>query len=324
MGFIPPDSYRRELSTAIIDPENDILPSANVDPTKFDLSSGRAGFIDSITNPKDPTLTEFFFAGQAAITPEFAAAGAPVSFIYMDDTGTIIQKPVLQFGEFLRSHVGVAIISHEGSTTITDISGFTPVAIQNMANVFADLTFALGAINCTPNCNLITGSPGTLKLLKSEGDWYFFAISARDNIANANFVNSPALTEPTLLVAWTSTDEPNGHIQPLAAVPAGVYDDGTAVSTDALPQGTLLNNQWINTRIFHLTDSNRLLVQIGEVVYNQAQLARDAVRVEQFTELALTRGTTPIATLTMRGGASDLSLIGDAIFAQSTKVGDFQ
>ncbi len=324
MGFIPPDEYIRELSTAIIDPENDIVPSANVDPTLFDVSAGRASFIDSTTTPGSPPVRKFVdFPGQTGITPSFAAGGAPVSFIYMDDTAALIQKATIQFGSFLRNHVGVGIISHEGSTTITNISGFTPVYVQNVANVLADLTFGLGAINCAPNCNLISGSTGTLKLNKTEGEWYFFSISARTDVANANFITSAALTEPSLLVAWQSTDEPNGHIEVLAAVPAGVYDDGTADSGDSLPQGVLQNNRWINTRVFHLTDSNRLLVQIGQVVYNQLADARASVRSEAFVELPLTQGTTPIATLTMRGGATDLDDLADATITQALKTGDF-
>ena len=66
-----------------------------------------------------------------------------------------------------------------------------------------------------------------------------------------------------------------------------------------------------------MTDSNQLAVQIGQVEYGNLDIARKSAAGEVFEIIPVLSGATPIATLSMRGGAADLSSILDAEIRQA-------
>lgn len=310
--------YDAMLGTGLLDPENDGLVTINGgDNSKFDISAGVAQFADAYTDPDNPTVTRVSFGPFTAQTVTEIADDSG-TFLYVDNTGAIVQKDELQKDGFLRDHVGVGILQHGDNVTISDASSFTPVGLNNITMALADLSFCMGAINCpTGGNNIVSGNSGTLSIDKTAGVWYFHSINVRTDAKSPNQINSAALTAPTIIVGWTVTDNAQGKFVPLAAVPAGVYDDGTAVLADALPQGTLANNSWANHRVFFVVDSNILAVQIGAVTYNSLANAQAGIASENFTPIPVLAGTTPICTLTMRGGATDLSIIADAEFRQA-------
>jgi len=287
------------------------------DNSKFDITAGIIQLMDAYTDPDNPVLSMIKFGPFTAQTVDNIATDS-ASFIYIDDTGSIVQETLLQHGEFLRDHAQIGILTHPDNATITGISNFTPVSLSNTCMALADLSFAMGAVNApSGDFNIITGNSGTLGLDKAQGEWYFFGINADTNRKDENFRLSVALVKPVMFIGWTVTDNVEGKLIIQDTISAGVFDDGTAVFADALPQGSLNNNQWVNNRVFHVTDSNQLAVQIGPVSYNSLASAKLGLASETFSTILVLRGTTPIATVSMRGGAADLSLIADAEIRQA-------
>ncbi|MCK5605242.1 hypothetical protein KAR91_25345 [Candidatus Pacearchaeota archaeon] len=305
--------------TGIIDPINDIIPSVNGgDPALFDVSGGDVIFSDSYTDPATPTETRFSFIAVTAQTVTNIATDS-ATFLYISKaTGLIVQESELQSFDYLRDHVGVGILQHADNVTITNVSGFTPSTIANALMALADYSSCVGAVNCiSGGQNVVSGNSGTLSLDKAQGCWYYFGINVRTSLKSPSVIDSAALVAPTLLIGWRVTDNPEGKLIAQTTVPAGVYDDDTAVLADALPQGTVANNDWVNHRVFHVTDSDQLVVQIGQQTYGSDSAAIAGLPTEVFEILPVLGGTTPIATLTMRGAATDLSISGDASIRQA-------
>lgn len=318
LSGVDADSVNRALATGIIDPVNNGILSINGgDNSLFDISASLEQFADAYTDPENPTITKVSFDAVTAQTVTNLATD-DATFVYRKQTGEIVQKLELQGGDFLRDHVGIGILTHPDNATLTGVSGFTPVVLSNASMGLADLSFCMGAINCaTGNQNKVTGNSGTLSLDKDSGFWYRSGINNRASNKDPNRITSAALVAPTLFIAWTVTDSPEGHFIAQTTIPAGVYDDGTAVEADALPQGTLTTNQWVNNRVFHLTDSNQLAVQIGPAAYSSEANALAGLLGEDFSVAPVLAGTTPIATVTMRGGAVNLADGGDANIRQA-------
>ena len=304
--------------TGLLNPENEVKVSVNAgDPARFDISPGFPLFSDSYTDPSNPTETRVQFSGATNVGVTNIATSS-ATFLYIDSSGNIVQKTDPQDSEFLRDHVGIGILEHADNLTITNVSDFTPVAMPNSLMSFVDYSLAVGAINCASgDQNVVSGQLGGLGLNKSQGCWYYHAINVRNNAKSPNIIDSPALVTPTLLIGWRTNDNPNGKFIEQTTIPVNVYDDGSAVFSDSLPQGLLNNNNWANHRIFHVTDSNQLAVQIGQVEYGNLDIARKSAAGEVFEIIPVLSGATPIATLSMRGGAADLSSILDAEIRQA-------
>ncbi len=304
--------------TGIVDPVSDVIPSINgVDNTKFDISSGSIVFSDSYTDPANPVDTALSFAGVSSQTVTNIAT-QEATYLYISNTGTIVQNAVFSGEDILRDHVYVGVLHHADNTIISFASSSTQTALSNFMMVMADYSFCVGPINCkVGNQNVISGNTGTLGLDKASGCWFFTAINARSSLKNPNIIASLALVKPVIFVAWRTTDGNNEKIITQDTIPAGVYDDDTAVQADALPQGVLSTNQWVNHRVFMVVDSNQLAVQIGQVVYASQSAAIAGATSEVFETIGAIAGASPIATVTMRGAATDLSIAGDANIRQA-------
>lgn len=311
--------YDSNLATGLIDPSNKGILSINGgDSSKFDLSAGQAQIIDAFTDPNITSTNHIDFGPFTAQTITLIAT-TPATFVYIDENGGIIQKQTLQKGAFLRDHIGVGILEHPDNATITIVSGFTPVALSNTTMSFADLSSCQGAISCVSGGeSRVTGNSGTLGLDKAQGIWYLHGVNVRNDPKNPNVIDNPALVKPVMLIAWRTTDNVNGRIIAQDTVPAGVYDDDTAVFADSLPQGTLTANQWVNHRLFYVVSTNQLAIQIGQDVYGSQQAAIDGISSEIFEILPPAIGATPLATVTMRGAASDNSDPNDASIRSAT------
>lgn len=305
-------------STGIINALNEIIPSINGgDPALFDISAGTYVIADSYTDPFNPVETVITFAGVTAQTIGNIATDS-VTFLYLDNAGNVAQESTLQGGAYLRDHVGVGILSHVNNSTIDQVSTLTQSGLNNTLMGFADHSFCMGALNCRDGGrNKVSGNTGTLGIDKATGVWYFHGINVRNDMKNPNIIASAALVKPVLTIGWRVTDNVNGKLIQQDTIPAGVYDDGTAVLADALPLGVVSANNWLNNRLFIVVSANQVLVQIGQTTYGTQSDAIAAVGTEDFELIPALIGATPIATVTMRGGAADLSLAGDASVRQA-------
>lgn len=305
-------------ASAIIDPVNDIIPSINVgDNSLFDISAGKFVLSDSYTDPSNPVETIITFPGVTAQAVDSILTDG-VTFLYLDSAGNVVQDPLLQKGEFLRDHVTVGFLIHSNNVIINQVDSLNVTALNNSLMGFADLSACMGAINCSTGAqNRISGNGGTLGLDKGSGEWYFHGINVRNDLKNPNIFSSIALVKPVLFIGWRVTDSADGKIIGQDTIPAGVYDDNTAVLADALPQGTVGVNVWLNNRVFLSVSSNQIAVQIGQETYGSQSAAIAGLKNEIFEVIPPYRGLPPLATVTMRGGSVDLTLIADADIRQA-------
>jgi hypothetical protein len=309
-------------STSLVD-FSGAFPTINAgDNTTFDVSAGELKFVDNTTNPGFPIVKTIKVPALTGVTP-LGTVGA--TFLYYDDTGTLIHSNLLQSGAFLRDNVGIGILTHEApGTPITGITGFTPVAPQSPGSSFSDLSFSLGAINNFGDQGNITTPDGSnMSLNKSDGSWFYSSINVRTSTKSPNITDSPSFGVQDFLEAWHTTDAPFLDTTFRDTIRTGIYDDGTATQADNAPVGVLQANEWANHRIFHITDFNIYGVQYGETVYGNPVAAILGIKSEEFTTTTVLRGTTPKCTLTTRGGATRLDLDTNAIFRQASETGEF-
>jgi hypothetical protein len=324
MTFLGLDNYRTNktkismLPTGLVDHVNHGRVTVNaLDAVKFDVSAGTAVFSDAYTDASRATSVELEFGPFTAQTLTNISTYS-VTFLYLNSSGELVQETSLQFDGYLRDHIGLGIIEHPGGTVISNISNFTPVSLSNTLMSFADLTFSIGAINSPyDGQNIVSGHTASLSIDKSAGVWYYHGINADRNLKSQNLIDSGVLSAPTLLVGWRTTDNANGKYVNRTTIPAGIYDNNTTLFSAPLPVGVVTTNNWVNHRIFYVVDSHQLAVQIGQVTYNSLANAILGMATEVFVPLVVFAGTTPIATVSMRGGAADLADPGDANFRQA-------
>ncbi len=185
-------------------------------------------------------------------------------------------------------------------------------------NLAQDLFTALGAI--TNGC-IASGVSGALSIARTSGTIFRRGAGYLGGTQTPNEVNLVAVSPATV-----ETFCRNGSNTVFSSSPAATtfvvnkFDDGTA-ATAGVPNGVVNNNQWQAIRIF-LSPNGHSLLQYGEVVYNSLSGAQVGVSTETFfTADALTR-TSFRGFLFVRGGATDLSLSGDAVFQSAGKLGD--
>jgi hypothetical protein len=288
--------------------------SAGDTSSTFDVASGIAVFSDQHTNPQQPTTRTIRFGPFEEVTPEFLTTSV-ASFIYLDSGGNLVQTTQLESGGFLRDHVALGIITHADLTNIDSISSNTQTAVPEVGMGVSDISSCIGPVNC--GGNIVTGVSAELKIDVSEGTWYFHGINFRNDLKDPSTIFTSALSAPSFFLGWRNVDNPLGTITITSAIPAGVYDDGTATSADTLPVGAVLNNSWVNNRVYKVVDSNQIAILFGQDVYNTKSAARDGIGSELFETLPAFQGLAPIATVTMRGGATDLADPADAEIRQA-------
>ena len=129
-----------------------------------------------------------------------------------------------------------------------------------------------------------------------------------DNI----FKHIPYLPQD-LEIIWLTNDGSRQKSLHQNTILSGVYDDRKAVQSNNLPQGWLNENQWINHRVFSIK-IGVTTIQIGQTVYNSKEDALQGMDNETFDIAPELKGEKHMATITMRGGAKDLSDPNDAEF----------
>lgn len=311
--------------TGQIDPQNEFKFKVNdLDPAKFDYEGGMLQFMDGFTNPNKADRATLIVPDATGVTVDNLATTSG-TFLYFNRDGTLNQQSELRGGEFLRDHVAVAIIQHGSNTQIDDISNFTQVAIPNLAMGFADLSFAMGNVNTTDgDRNKISGRAGTSKVFKASGSFFFHAINADDATEgnkNPNIIESPEDNGDFMLTGWSITDVAEGKFIPSSTgMEFGIFDDGTAVFADALPQGVVGDQEWVNNRILNVADSKIQAMLYGNTVYPSAAAARLGIAQENFDIVPVFQAIVAMGVFTMRGGGTDNGLINDMVETQAVEV----
>lgn len=287
-------------------------------PAAVDISAGAIGVF---TNPATGEVKEVPFAAVTNHTPANLGTGSP-TFYYFDDTGTLVERSVIETGSFIRDHCMLGI-STDDSGAVTGATSYSLITRQSGSAAWHEV---LNSFQLVRRSGLQVGPNGTnLKIDLSAGIAIIPSINNRTSITNPHIGSFTGSTAQVFFETWRS-DGQNGETLQLinSDVQAGVFDDGTAVLSDTSPQGTVAANNWVAHHVLFIADFNILAIQYGQKTFSTKTGAVDGIISDFFDTLPGLSSTLPLATIVMRGAASDLSNTGDAVFRLTDRVGNFR
>ena len=289
------------------------------DSGKVDISATVGIFTDPITGQ----VKEVDFPGVIAHTPLNFGVGSG-TFYYFDDTGALIERSIIEVGSFIRSHVMFGITADDGISIVL-LSNYSFITRHSGSNLLHEV---MNSFRFVRRSGLIVEPNGSnLVMNQTSGVAVLVSINNRESLTNPHIKNFDAITGTSNLIfeLWRS-DGTNGETLQIVntAIQVGVYDDGTAIASDTVPQGVLQPNKWTAHRVFFVADFGILGIQYGQTVSDSADDAVADIISSSFETLPSFTSTLPICVLLVRGATTDLSLTTDAIFRPTDNVGNFR
>ena len=293
--------------------EGGVLATSSVSTTTFAISAGTRRKVD-YTDVNNPIVTYPSWSASTSVALDNLTTEV-VTIVGIDIDGNIAQYTPVEFTPTLTRCVTIlGSVQHADKVSVQTVSNFKNPVGYGTVNNLSDLSRVIGALN--ESGNLFTGASTTvIAMQKSIGITYQEGSNADLDHLNPNF-KTHAGTDPTTFFleyqdgsdGWT-VSYPNTSIDP------ALYDDG---------DGTLGNvavNQWVNHRVFHCPGSGNVIVAYGQNVYVSAATAQAALLSESFVQDPAVGGCIHRAWLSARGGGSDATDSGDAVFTEATKFG---
>lgn len=288
--------------------------SATPGGTTFNITAGIGQVIDNYTNPElqfltPVTWTAFTNVADTNLADEF-------NYIYINSAGAVVQSTSVPTNQDLRTALLLGVVVH--SMGVISAVGIQLVTAYNNGNLAQDLFSAIGPI--TNGCTH-SGVVGALSVARTAGTIYRRGSGYSSGFQTPNEVALVAVSPATI-----ETFCRNGSNTVFSSSPAGttfavnVYDNGGAASA-GVPSEAVSVNRWQAIRIF-LSPNNHSLLQYGQVTYNSVAAAQAGVNSESFFIAPVLTRTSFRGFLFVRGGATDLSLAGDAVFVAAGKLGD--
>lgn len=288
--------------------------TATVGGTTFSVSAGNGQVVDNFTRTESPTSINMVWGNFTGVAD--TQLTSPFSYVFIDSSGSLVQQTTVPVDSDLRDMLLLGVLVHSGGV-ISAVGPQCVLAYDN-GSTAQDLFTALGTVTS----GLVHGGVGgALQLTRTAGVLYRRGAGYSAGTKTPNSASLVAASPATV-----ETFCRNGSNTVFSSAPAATtfvvnkYDDGTAAAA-GVPNGVVATNKWQAIRIFTAPNGHSLL-QYGQTVYNSLTDAQNGVGGETFY-------TNPVLTLTafrgymfVRGGASDLSNLGDAVFASAGKLGD--
>ena len=286
------------------------------DGAKLDITSG-TGVIVDVTDPNNITRKFVSWDAFDAVTLEFIATNA-ASFIAVDEDGALRQSNVFPVKGDLRDLIQLGGQTHGDNVSITVVSNFLPAPAFQYGPSLTDLTIALGVINISGN-EFGGSSVSGLKVTKTVGSIFDFGLNLKNSPAiSPNNKTTPALNEPVMIFVWR--DGSGGFNSAVRDdLEAGVYDNNNGGTTN--PTDTLGPSKWTNLKIKYSPDLEEAFMEWGQTLYNNSDDAVAGINLDTFASDPSLAGVPVRGYLSIRGGASDLTDIADAVFTNGNKFG---
>lgn len=288
--------------------------SINVDPTKFNVASGTAVYVDNFTDAANPTIKYVNFASQTGITATQLGV-SQISGIYIDEDELIVQRPTIDTTDF-RTLVNLGFLQHTAGVVIEVIieSALNPTV--SLPNSVADLSIALGAINIQLG-NMFGPNGANLQLDKTTGTLFLYGINFRNDPDNPNFSPIASTAAGNFLYIWQNG---SGSFNSAFAntINPGAFDDGTGGV--GAPNGTVGTSNYTIQRIFLSADGIQI-VHYGQATYPNIDDAINNIRSEVFVESPNLSVGSLRSYLVVRGNATDLTNTVQAQFINGPTVG---
>lgn len=287
------------------------LLSIGAPTTTFSISDGAGQVVDSFTDSTNPIKTNVTWTGLTNIAATNLAG--VFTIIGINSAGTVIQKADSAFtAEELRDNIFLGALVHIGST-VEDVSDTKQIAFGGLHNVF-DLSTSIGLINVGEG-NVYGENGANLNLDKSAGSVHSSGANYINTKKSPNILTT--IVDTGLTFNYNYQDGAGGFtiVTGQTALDPGNYDDG---------DGTLASvgtNNWSVQRVFFAPTTGDHIIQYGQAVYNNFSAATQGLTTEVFVKNPVLAGTLLRSFIIVRGGASDLSDTGHAVFVAADKFG---
>ena len=285
------------------------------DPThKIDIPSVR-GWIVSNTGPYysvTPSVVSVYFAGQTNVTLTNLGT-APATYILITPTNQILQQTTYPTPQQRRDNIFLSKIVHPGTTIITvnNTTDYDTSPMSALRDMFTPIPLINDGIVCSPN-------GANLNFNRSGGNLYGMGINWASNQKNPNQVMLAGASPVTFFYRTRL----GGSTPTTTTVDPTHYDLNGVVTS--LPTAPPAGNEKLatNQRIY-LFPTNIINVQYGQAYYKDMATAIAATQTETFVKSQNVSDTAILlGILTVRNGATNLSLVTDAIFTPASIFGE--
>lgn len=344
-GFLDALDARNLLNVPQVDPGRRVVGTGlywgghvtinGGDDTQFDISQGGAVFSDQYATPETGPSFKVEFAAIAGTTAgligssrltyigirrdNVAPAGGSATAITVTINGTagqtayLVQSPVDFTTEEARDIVRLALLFHPGAAIV--LVQPLPSMVIDATQTLRDLLSVFGTLNVSGN--EISANGANLKIDVTAGVQLRAGAGYADTEAgrkNINFAPQDARTQATFQYVYRDGSGGYTYSADATDIDPDAYDDGTGVLS-GVPA-----NRWSVQRVWGFTSGNL------RVAYDQATYATETAALASLTSAtfvydpSLDQGAL-IGFIIVRGGASDLSDAGDALFRNATRFG---
>lgn len=278
--------------------------------TTFNISAGSGIVVDYSTDLLDPDTTEVVWTAFGGVSLLNMASNNFKS-IAIDDAAAIVQKDG-QFTELeLRDLIYIGIIIHD-ATDILDVLDIPRKSIGRH-DVVTDMLTTIGILNRSGNVYSANGV--NLNLDKTSGESFGLSLNSNTSDKLANITTDAADTALTFTPIHQDGSGGWTILTDTITVDVGNYDDGSGTLQ------SLAVNQATNHRLAFEARTGRTFFLYGQTQYATLTQATDAVP-DAFIVIDVIIAPIDIRSiLSSRGGATDLSLVTDAVFTEVSKLG---
>lgn len=270
--------------------------------TTFDIGA----VLGQVVDPAAGTYTIVNYVGATGVTPIAPTSG--ISYILVNSAGTLVQQTARPSAQERRENVIIGRVITDASSQVTQTI-VNPVVTENIASTVWDLFDYLGVFNESGNSIRANGT--NLNINKTIGKIFDAGANYATDRSDPHRVSIDACTACSFFynLKENINSTPSTAIDPTKYGNAGVL---TTISGS--------NNRSTNQRVY-LFPSGNLVIQYGQNVYgNLAEAAAEAAKAD-FEPNPITAGGVLISIISVRKGATDLSLATDAIFSVPTQFG---
>ena len=275
--------------------------------TSIDITAGNGLIVDSHTDPDNPTEIDVVWIAFPGVT--ITNLGNGFTHIYITSAGAVLQSIVEPTATLRRDNIYIGKILHWDGANIAVTSNQPEVGID-IGGQNQDLWRGLGPIIL--NGNRISANGTNLSIDKSAGDFHQSGVGFTTLKESPNIKNIPLNTVVNMGIV-----DRNGLIALSDFIIPGNFDDAGTVTT--IPGSA---NRATNQRIY-LFNSGNIECQYGQTWYASLSAAQAGIATETHIteEVARTNGVL-IAVISVRSGATDLSLTTDAQIFGASKFGE--
>lgn len=288
--------------------ENGLLSIASA--TEFNISAGSGIVVDYSTDLLDPDTIEVSWTTFSTVT--LAGIGSNnFKSIAIDGAGAIVQKD----GKFTELELRDLIIIGEILHNATDILSVidAPRKAIGRPDIVTDLLTTIGTLNRSGN--LFSANGVNLNIDKTAGESFGLSINSNNSEKLANITTDASAVAGSFIPIHRDGSGGWTILAATTTVDVGNYDDGSG------SLASLTSNQATNHRLAFEAETGNIYFLYGQTQYSTLTQATDAVP-DGFNVIDVIFAALDVrAILSSRGGATDLSLVTDAVFTEVSKLG---